>query len=181
MKNSKRKSEYNPDRHNYMQSDGSYVYEYWDENIHAYRKEILRPGEKGVTKEWIAELDKSDYSEDKNDEQQKQLRDEFYDTYLKLMDSAEKEPINPVEAEFYRRFMHQSEEYTENVLIELVAQLIQKLTVQQIELFYLIFGELKQYQEIADMDDTPRQAVYGKCQRIIRRIRKLLAEQGVEF
>ena len=158
MKTRKRKSRYNLRRHHYMQSDGSYIYEYWDESIHEYRKQILRPGEKGITKEWIAELDKSDYSEDKNDEEQERLRDEKYDTYLKNMDSSDDCLTDPIEIEMYRRFIHKSEECTENMLIELVADLVHSLKPQQIELFYLIFGEMKQQQEVADIESLSSQS-----------------------
>ena len=42
-------------------------------------------------------------------------------------------------------------------------------------------NEMKQYQEIADMDNVTRQAVYGRCKRFIEKMKKLLLEHGITF
>lgn len=181
MKSKKRKAGYNPKRHSYMRSDGCYVYEFWDSRIHAYKETVLHPGKDNVTEKIIEELDESDYLQDKNDNEQEELRDKRYDTYLKNSVSLDVQQADPLDIEFYKRFIHQAEEVSENSLIELVAGLICTLEPQQIEFYYQFFGEMKQYQEIADMDNVTRQAVYGRCKRFIEKMKKLLIAQGIAF
>jgi len=97
------------------------------------------------------------------------------------MDSSDDCLTDPIEIEMYRRFIHKSEECTENMLIELVADLVHSLKPQQIELFYLIFGEMKQQQEVADIDNVTRQAVCKRCKKFIELMQKLLEAHGVHF
>ena len=182
MKSKKRKAGYNPKRHSYMRSDGCYVYEFWDSRIHAYKETVLHPGKDNVTEKIIEELDESDYLQDKNDNEQEELRDRRYDTYLKNSVSLDVHQADPLDIEFYKRFIHQTtEEISEDGLIELVARLVCTLKPQQIEFYYQFFGEMKQYQEIADMDNVTRQAVYGRCKRFIEKMKKLLLEHGITF
>jgi hypothetical protein len=56
---------------------------------------------------------------------------------------------------------------------------MEKLTPQQIDLIYDLFGSQRQLTEIAAEEVKSVTAIYNRKSKIIARLRKLFAEQGI--
>ena len=68
----------------------------------------------------------------------------------------------------------------ENALVEQLRLLMQKLTPQQIDLIYSLFGEQKRMADIAREQGKTRQAVNNQKNKIINKLKKLFEDAGVQ-
>ncbi|MDD3882563.1 MAG: sigma factor-like helix-turn-helix DNA-binding protein, partial [Eubacteriales bacterium] len=66
-----------------------------------------------------------------------------------------------------------------NPLVEQLLTLMEKLTPQQIDLIYDLFGSGRQLTEIANEEGVSTTAIHNRKSKIIARLRKLFAEQGI--
>jgi DNA-directed RNA polymerase specialized sigma24 family protein len=66
-----------------------------------------------------------------------------------------------------------------NPLVEQLLTLMEKLTPQQIDLIYDLFGSQRQLTEIAKEEGKSVTAIHNRKSKIIARLRKLFAEQGI--
>lgn len=188
----KRKSKYDKNRSCYLAEDGSYVYEVVDLDTGAVRKERFVPeGEKAA--ELVIWLDEDDHQQDlsrRYDEENldwgmenKRARFEKGTTE----DEFDEDPLSQIksnmsipEASLF------DEEETEDPRIVKLREFMKELTDDQVNLIYDLFGNLKTLREIAEESVKPdgthptEQAIYGREQKILKRLRKMFEESELE-
>ena len=179
-----RTADYDPNRHCYVDEEGNYVFEVWDDEAKQYIKGDVLDAD--VDREWVIFLDTTDHDEDlqvryanenmdygmenKRRKYASQQTDEEYDE-----DPFEQIPAagaGPEDILF-------KEEEPEDPRVAELLEYMQKLTAEQVDLIYALFGEQKKLREIAEeivkadgTHPTP-QAIKGRENKITNRLRKL--------
>lgn len=188
----KRKSKYDKNRSCYLAEDGSYVYEVVDLDTGAVRKERFVPeGEKAA--ELVIWLDEDDhqqdlsrrYDEENLDWEMENMRARFEKGTTE--DEFDEDPFSQIksnmsipEASLF------DEEEPEDPRIVKLREFMKELTDDQVNLIYDLFGNLKTLREIAEGSVKPdgthptEQAIYGREQKILKRLRKMFEKSEQE-
>lgn len=178
------KANYYYNRHCYVDDEGNYVYEIWDENTKSYVKgDVL---DKDVYYEWVIYLDKTDHDEDLQayydienmDHKMEAQRQNFeFNSSRTDYDDDPFEQI-PAKGVSLEESIFKEEEHEDPRVSELL-EYMQQLTSDQVGLIYALFGEQKKLSEIAEeivkADGThPTPQAIKSCEnKIISKLRKL--------
>lgn len=162
----------------------TYTYWHWNEEAKKNLPITITAGQDGVTEEHIIMLDNFDHAADLGDRYEQENRD--YETENQKLKN-EREPENsigdPIENLSTRRtdpaFFLEEKSDEPNPLVEQLLTLMEKLTPQQIDLIYDLFGSGRQLTEIANEEGVSTTAIHNRKSKIIARLRKLFAEQGI--
>lgn len=181
----KRKSKYDPNRTCYMAGDGSYVYEFIDIDTGAVRRERIT-SEDESTAEFVIMLDEDDhqqdlrrrYDEENLDWEMENKRARF--TKGTTEDEFDEDPFSQIKSSMgIPGASLGDEDKTEDPRIVKLREFMKELTDDQINLIYDLFGNLKTLREIAEESVKPdgthptEQAIYGREQKILKRLRKM--------
>lgn len=162
----------------------TYTYWHWDEESKKNLPITITAGQDGVTEEHIIMLNDLNHAADLGDRYEQENRD--YGTenkkskYTEDPDDCIGDPIENIgtrktdPAFFLEKNMDEP-----NPLIEQLLILMEKLTPQQIDLIYDIFGSGRQLTEIANKEGVSVTAIHNRKSKIIARLRKLFAEEGI--
>lgn len=162
----------------------TYTYWHWNEESKKTLPITITAGQDGVTEEHIILLNDFDHAAGLGDRYEEENRD--YETENQKLKN-EREPENsigdPIENLSTRRtdpaFFLEEAVGEPNPLVEQLLMLMEKLTPQQIDLIYDLFGSQRQLTEIAKEDGTSVTAIHNRKSKIIARLRKLFAEHGI--
>ena len=181
----KRKSKYDKNRSCYMAEDGSYVYEVVDLDTGAVRKERFVP-EGEDTAELVIWLDEEDHQQDLARRYEEENLDwEMENKRARFEKGTTDDEFD--EDPFYQITSNMGipgaslfeEEKTEDPRIVKLREFMKELTDDQVNLIYDLFGNLKTLREIAEESVKPdgthptEQAIYGREQKILKRLRKM--------
>lgn len=181
----KRKSKYDPNRTCYMAGDGSYVYEFIDIDTGAVRRERIT-SEDESTAEFVIMLDEADhqqdlhrrYDEENLDWEMENKRARFAKGTTE--DEFDEDPFSQIKSRMgIPGASLGTEDRTEDPRIVKLREFMKELTDDQINLIYDLFGNLKTLREIAEESVKPdgthptEQAIYGREQKILKRLRKM--------
>lgn len=181
----KRKSKYDPNRTCYMAGDGSYVYEFIDIDTGAVRRERIT-SEDESTAEFVIMLDEDDhqqdlrrrYDEENLDWEMENKRARFAKGTTE--DEFDEDPFSQIKSSMgIPGASLGDEDKTEDPRIVKLREFMKELTDDQINLIYDLFGNLKTLREIAEDSVKPdgthptEQAIYGREQKILKRLRKM--------
>lgn len=181
----KRKSKYDKNRSCYMEADGSYVYEVIDDTTGAVRKERFVPGDDGAAELviWMDEEDhqqdlKRRYDEENLDWKMENKRSKFEKGTGD--EESNEDPFSQIKcAKNTPESVLFADTKTEEPKILQLREFMKELTDDQINLIYDLFGNLKTLREVAEESVKPdgthptEQAIYGREQKIIKRLRKM--------
>lgn len=180
----KRKSKYDKNRSCYMAEDGSYVYEVIDIDTGAVRKERFVPGDDG-TAELVIWMDEEDHQQDLERRYDKENLDWKMENKRSKFEKGTEEGLNEDPFSQIKCVKDTPEGVifadteAENPRILQLREFMKELTNDQINLIYDLFGNLKTLREVAEeavkADGThpTEQAIYGREQKIIKRLRKM--------
>jgi len=165
----------------------SITYTYWrcDEESKRTLPITITAGQDGVTEEHIIMLSDFDHAADLGDRYEKENRD--YETENKKSkfetdpENSTGDPIENLEtsATDPAHILFKEKVDVPNPLVEQLLTLMEKLTPQQIDLIYDLFGSGRQLTEIANEEGVSTTAIHNRKSKIIARLRKLFAEQGI--
>lgn len=188
----KHKSKYDKNRSCYMAEDGSYVYEMFDPEIGGVRKERFEPADAKET-DVVIWLDENDHQQDLLQRYEEENLDwEMENKCVRFEKGITEEKFN--ENPFYQLKSNIGvpedalfdEEAAEDSRIVKLREFMKKLTNDQVNLIYDLFGNLKTLREIAEESVKPdgthptEQAIYGRKQKILKRLRKMFEESEQE-
>ena len=188
----KRKSKYDNNRSCYMTEDGSYVYEIVDIDTGAVRKERITPEDES-TAELVIWLDEDDhqqdlrrrYDEENLDWEMENKRARFEKGTTE--DEFDEDPFSQITSTMSIPGASLSnEEDAEDPRIVKLREFMKELTDDQVNLIYDLFGNLKTLREIAEESVKPdgthptEQAIYGREQKILKRLRKMFDKSEQE-
>jgi DNA-directed RNA polymerase specialized sigma24 family protein len=162
----------------------TYTYWRWDEESKKNLPITIIAGQDSVTEEHIIMLNELDHAADLGDRYEQENRD--YETENQKLKN-EREPENsigdPIEnlstLKTDPAFFLEQKSDEPNPLVEQLLTLMEKLTPQQIDLIYDLFGSQRQLTEIANEEGKSVTAIHNRKSKIIARLRKLFAEQGI--
>lgn len=162
----------------------TYTYWRWNEEAKKTLPITITAGQDGVTEEHIILLNDFDHAAGLGDRYEQENRD--YETENKKLQhfrNPEKFSEDPINALITREtdpsFIFEQGEDEPNPLVEQLLTLMEKLTPEQIDLIYDFFGSWRQLTEIAQEEDRSVAAISNRKSKIIARLRKLFAEQGI--
>jgi hypothetical protein len=162
----------------------TYTYWRWNEEVKKTLPITITAGQDGVTEEHIILLNDFDHAADLGDRYEQENRD--YETENKKLQhfrNPEKFSEDPINALITRKtdpsFIFEQDADEPKPLVEQLLTLMEKLTPQQINLIYDFFGSWRQLTEIAHEEDRSVAAISNRKSKIIARLRKLFAEQGI--
>ena len=188
----KRKSKYDNNRSCYMTEDGSYVYEIVDIDTGAVRKERITPEDEN-TAELVIWLDEDDhqqdlrrrYDEENLDWEMENKRARFEKGTTE--DEFDEDPFSQIKSTMSIPGASLSNgEEAEDPRIVKLREFMKELTDDQVNLIYDLFGNLKTLREIAEESVKPdgthptEQAIYGREQKILKRLRKMFDKSEQE-
>lgn len=188
----KRKSKYDKNCSCYMTEDGSYVYEIVDIDTGAVRKERITPEDES-TAELVIWLDEDDhqqdlrrrYDEENLDWEMENKRARFEKGTTE--DEFDEDPFSQITSTMSIPGASLSnEEDAEDPRIVKLREFMKELTDDQVNLIYDLFGNLKTLREIAEESVKPdgthptEQAIYGREQKILKRLRKMFEKSEQE-
>ena len=162
----------------------TYTYWRWDEESKKNLPITIIAGQDSVTEEHIIMLNELDHAADLGDRYEQENRDYGTENKKSKLESDPDDSIgDPIENLGTRKtdpafFLEQNSDGP-NPLVEQLLTLMEKLTPQQIDLIYDLFGSQRQLTEIANEEGTSVTAIYNRKSKIIARLRKLFAEQGI--
>lgn len=162
----------------------TYTYWHWDEEVKKTLPITITAGQDGVTEEHIILLNEFDHAADLGDRYERENRDYNTENQKSRYESDPDDCIgDPIENLGTRDtdpsfFLEQNLDKP-NPLVEQLLTLMEKLTPQQINLIYDFFGSWRQLTEIAHEEDRSVAAISNRKSKIIARLRKLFAEQGI--
>ena len=162
----------------------NYTYWHWDEEAKKTLPITITAGQDSVTEEHIIMLNDFDHAADLGDRYEQENRDYGTENKKTKLESDPNDSIgDPIENLGTRKtdpafFLEQASDEP-NPLVEQLLTLMEKLTPQQIDLIYDLFGSQRQLTEIAKEEGTSVTAIYNRKSKIIARLRKLFAEQGI--
>lgn len=188
----KRKSKYDKNRSCYMTEDGSYVYEIVDIDTGAVRKERITPEDEN-TAELVIWLDEDDhqqdlrrrYDEENLDWEMENKRARFEKSTTE--DEFDEDPFSQITSTMSipGASLFNGEEAEDPRIVKL-REFMKELTDDQVNLIYDLFGNLKTLREIAEESVKPdgthstEQAIYGREQKILKRLRKMFEKSEQE-
>ena len=162
------------------------MYTYWHSDGKSKKKLpiTITAGQDGVTEEHIIMLNDLDHEADLCDRYEQENRDyETENKKLKHFRNPEEGIEDPIEALITHKtdpyFLIDHAEDKPNPLIEQLLELMQKLTPKQVDFIYDHYGSLRQLTEIAAEDNVSPPAISNRKNKIINRLKKLFAEQGI--
>ena len=172
-----RKARYNPNRETYVDENGNYVYLIWDEETHSYRQEVCVVGENGISPELRAILDEMDAEEERRLDADDHHLDKVFDGKKKDhgADKSGRTP-NPMNLLPQHRQRTFQDALREDPRIAQLLIAMDKLTPDQVDLVYAIYGEMKFGADVARECGVSRQAVNNRLKKIHTRLAKLLTE-----
>lgn len=161
----------------------TYTYYSWDETEKKEVPVIVTAGKDGVTEEHIMILQEMEHEENLQNRYESENRDYRTENQKQKRSAGDEEVTDPIEGLADRRqdpfsFLDGTQE--ENALVEQLRLLMQKLTPQQIDLIYSLFGEQKRMADIAREQGKTRQAVNNQKNKIINKLKKLFEDAGVQ-
>ncbi len=162
----------------------TYTYWSWDEESKKTLPITITAGQDGVTEEHIILLNDFDHAADLGDRYEQENRDFGTENKKSKLESDPDDCTgDPIENLGTRKtdpafFLDQKADEP-NPLVEQLLTLMEKLTPQQIDLIYDVFGSQRQLTEIAKEEGKSVTAIYNRKSKIIARLRKLFAEQGI--
>lgn len=162
----------------------TYTYWRWDEEAKRTLPITITAGQDGVTEEHIIMLSDFDHAADLGDRYEKENRDYSAENkkskYHFEHDDCIGDPIEDIgTCRTDPSFLLEQIEDVPNPLVEQLLTLMEKLTPQQIDLIYDLFGSGRQLTEIANEEGVSTTAIHNRKSKIIARLRKLFAEQGI--
>ncbi len=172
-----RKARYNPNRETYVDENGNYVYLVWNEDLQGYRHEVIAVGEGGISPELLAMLDEMDAEEDRRMDADDHHIDKVFEI-RKKGHSADKSGHTPDPMDL---IPHCRQRTSQDALREepRISQLLfamDKLTPDQVDLIYAIYGEMQFGADVAREQGVSRQAINNRLKKIHARLAKLMAE-----
>ena len=162
----------------------TYTYWHWNEESKKTLPLTITAGQDGVTEEHIILLNEFDHAADLGERYERENRDFNTENQKSKYESDPDDCIgDPIENLGTRDtdppfFLEQNVDKP-NPLVEQLLTLMEKLTPQQIDLIYDLFGSQRQLTEIAAEEVKSVTAIYNRKSKIIARLRKLFAEQGI--
>ena len=172
-----RKAKYNPNRETYVDENGNYVYIIWDEEHKDYRHEVITFGDGGIAPEFRAMLDEMDAEEDRRLDADNHHIDKVFE--IKKKDHCEDmtghipHPMDLIPQRRQRTFQ---DTLNENPRIGQLLLAMEKLTPEQVDLVYAIYGEMQFGADVAREQGVTRQAINNRLKKIHARLAKLMAE-----
>lgn len=162
------------------------TYTYWHLDGESKRKIPLTitAGQDGVTEEhtiMLNDFDHANYLIERYEQENRDYTTENQKAKCNNNDPGDriKDPIGNLETyatDPYYQIDHDADK--PNPLVEQLLTLMEKLTPQQIDLIYDLFGSQRQLTEIANEEGISVTAIHNRKSKIIARLRKLFAEQG---
>ena len=162
----------------------TYTYWRWDEGPKKNQPITITAGQDSVTEEHIIMLNELDHAADLGDRYEQENRDYATENKKSKFENDPDDCIgNPIENLCTRKtdpaFFLEEKSDEPNPLVEQLLILMEKLTPQQIDLIYDLFGSQRQLTEIANEEGKSVTAIHNRKSKIIARLRKLFAEQGI--
>ena len=162
----------------------TYTYWRWDEGPKKNQPITITAGQDSVTEEHIIMLNELDHAADLGDRYEQENRDYATENKKSKFENDPDDCIgNPIENLGTRKtdpaFFLEEKSDEPNPLVEQLLILMEKLTPQQIDLIYDLFGSQRQLTEIANEEGKSVTAIHNRKSKIIARLRKLFAEQGI--
>ncbi len=162
----------------------TYTYWRWDEESKKNLPITITAGQDSVTEEHIIMLNELDRAAGLGDRYEQENRDYSTENKKSKLESDPDDCIgDPIENLGTRKtdpaFFLEEKSDEPNPLVEQLLTLMEKLTPQQIDLIYDLFGSQRQLTEIAKEEGKSVTAIYNRKSKIIARLRKLFAEQGI--
>lgn len=162
----------------------TYTYWHWNEEAKKTHPVTITSGQDGVTEEHIIILNDLNHAADLGDRYEQENRD--YETENKKLqhfrnpEKFSEDPINTlITHNTDPAFFLEQKSDEPNPLVEQLLTLMEKLTPQQIDLIYDLFGSQRQLTEIANEEGKSVTAIHNRKSKIIARLKKLFAEQGI--
>lgn len=172
-----RKAQYNPNRQTYVDESGNYVYLIWDEEAQDYRREVCVVGDGGISPELRTILDEMDAEEERLLDADRHHVDKVFaskmDTYY--ADQSE-HANNPLEMIPQRQQHTFQDALREDPRIAQLLVAMDKLTPEQVDLVYAVYGEMKFGADVAREQGVSRQAINNRLKKIHARLAKLMAD-----
>ena len=172
-----RKARYNPNRETYVDENGNYVYLIWDEERRDYRRDVIAIGDGGITPELRAMLDEMDAEEERRLDADDHHIDKVFE--IKKKDhGADKSGHTPHPMDLIpqRRQRTFEDALREDPRIGQLLLAMEKLTPEQVDLVYTIYGEMQFGADVAREQGVSRQAINNRLKKIQTRLAKLMAE-----
>lgn len=162
----------------------TYTYWHWDEEVKRTLPITITTGQDGITEEHIIMLNEFDHAADLGDRYEQENRDYSTENKKSKRESDPDDCIgDPIENLGTRKtdpaFLLEENSDEPNPLVGQLLTLMEKLTPQQIDLIYDLFGSGRQLTEIAKEEGTSVTAIHNRKSKIIARLKKLFAEQGI--
>jgi len=162
----------------------TYTYWRWDEESKKNLPITITAGQDSVTEEHIIMLNELDHAADLGVRYEQENRDYGTENKKSKLQSDPDDCIgDPIENIGTRKtdpaFFLEQKSDEPNPLVEQLLTLMEKLTPQQIDLIYDLFGSQRQLTEIANEEGKSVTAIHNRKSKIIARLRKLFAEQGI--
>ena len=162
----------------------TYTYWRWDEESKKNLPITITAGQDSVTEEHIIMLNELDHAADLGDRYEQENRDYATENKKSKLENDPDDCIgDPIENLGTRKtdpaFFLEEKSDEPNPLVEQLLILMEKLTPQQIDLIYDLFGSQRQLTEIANEEGKSVTAIHNRKSKIIARLRKLFAEQGI--
>lgn len=162
----------------------TYTYWHWDEESKKTLPITITAGQDGVTEEHIILLNDFDHAADLGDRYEQENRDYGTENKKSRCESDPDDCIgDPIENLSTRKtdpsYLLDQNADEPNPIVEQMLTLMEKLTPQQIDLIYDLFGSQRQLTEIAKEEGISVTAIHNRKSKIIARLKKLFAEQGI--
>lgn len=173
------KARYNPNRETYVDENGNYVYLVWDEEIRKYRQEVCVIGEGDFTPEVRALLDEMDAEEDRRLDADNHHLDKVFECKKKAHgDDGSGRTPDPIDLLPQVRQRSFQDALLEDPRIGRLLTAMDKLSPDQVDLVYAIYGEMQFGADVAREQGVSRQAINNRLKKILARLAKLLAEMN---
>lgn len=172
-----RKARYNPNRETYVDENGNYVYLIWDKERQDYRHEVITVGDGGITPELRTMLDEMDAEEERRLDADDHHIDKVFE--IKKKDHGANKSghtPHPMDLIPQRRQRTFQDALREDPRIGQLLLAMEKLTSEQVDLVYAIYGEMQFGADVAREQGVSRQAINNRLKKIHTRLAKLMAE-----
>lgn len=172
-----RKAQYNSNRQTYVDENGNYVYLIWDEEAQDYRREVCVVGDGGISPELRTMLDEMDAEEERLLDADRHHVDKVFASKMDTYYAKQNEHANnPLEMIPQRRQRTVQDALREDPRIAQLLVAMDKLTPEQIDLVYAVYGEMKFGADVAREQGVSRQAINNRLKKIHARLAKLMAD-----
>ena len=172
-----RKAQYNPNRQTYVDENGNYVYLIWDKEAQDYRREVCVVGDGGISPELRTMLDEMDAAEERLLDADRHHVDKVFaskmDTYYADQNEHANNPLEMIPQRRQRTFQ---DALREDPRIAQLLVAMDKLTPEQVDLVYAVYGEMKFGADVARERGVSRQAINNRLKKIHTRLAKLMAD-----